>query len=482
MTINKTEVYGLAALCGIIAGRVAASWAGLPQTGFGTIGYNSLGAAAALCSVAQAVSTAMMTATLILVSRTGSLVSRTGSLVPRTGSAEVLCRTRLDRQSAVLPMVILTVFSSSFFCYISDSLSQIVSPPWIESLATNDFVKRQLESLCGIIDNIGFTDKENNALVKALISGDRQSLSPKTIAAFRDSGASHILALSGLHFGVVYMIISALLKVLGNSPAAGRARAVLTIAATACYAILTGAGPSVCRAFIFIVLREISKTAHRDSSLRTVLWSSFICQTALQPTAIGSVSFQLSYTAIVGIAYINPLLSRTYDMFVSLFQHDYNAENEDRTINSTGTSPQRSTGKSPHSSTETSSHRSNETSPHNDVAGNNIFGLRRNNSLMRLRRNNSLMRRLWQSLSVSLSCQIATAPLAWYHFQSFPQYFLIANLFALPAIGVVIPLSVACIFMTATGLPPSLIIRIDEWLLNYVRWVLDTVANIPPAM
>lgn len=442
MTINKTEIYGLAALCGIIAGRVAASWAGLPQTGFGTIGYNSLGAAAALCSVAQAVSTAMMTATLILVSRTGRLVSG-------TGSAEVLCRTRLDRQSAVLPMVLLTVFSSSFFCYISDSLSQIVSPPWIERLATNDFVKRQLESLCGIIDNIGFTDKENNALVKALISGDRQSLSPTTIAAFRDSGASHILALSGLHFGVVYMIISTLLKVLGNSPAAGRAKAVLTIAATACYAILTGAGPSVCRAFIFIVLREISKTAHRDSSLRAVLWSSFICQTALQPTAIGSVSFQLSYTAIVGIAYINPLLSRTYDIFVSLFQHSYNVENEGRVIISTGTSP------------------------HNDVTGNNIY---------ESHRNNSLMRRLWQSLSVSLSCQIATAPLAWYHFHSFPQYFLIANLFALSAIGVVIPLSVACIFMTATGLPSSLIIRIDEWLLNYVRWVLDTVAHISSAM
>lgn len=441
MTINKTEIYGIAVLCGTVAGQFASVCAGLPRTGFSTIGYSKLNVAAALCSVSQIVAMIMIAATFMLVAD-----------LPVNGHRKrggVSCSSRLDRQSALLPMVILTVFFCSFFCCISDSLVQVVSPPWIERLAKCGFVKRRLESLCAAIDNIGFSDKENNALVKALISGDRSSLSAATVTAFRNSGASHILALSGLHFGIVYMVINTLLKVLGNSPAAGRIRAVITIAATACYAVITGAGPSVCRAFIFIVLREIAKTSHRDSSLRTILWSSFICQTALQPSAIDSVSFQLSYLAIAGIAYINPLLSRTYDIFTSLFQHRYNTGDEGRTIISTGTSP------------------------HSDGAGNNIY---------ESRRNNSLMRRLWQSLSVSLSCQIATAPLAWYHFHSFPQYFLIANLFALPAIGIVIPLSVVCLVLTATGLPSSLVVCIDEWLINYVRWVLGTVANIPSAM
>ncbi len=164
------------------------------------------------------------------------------------------------------------------------------------------------ESFKTLIDSLPFKDRENNALVKALLTGDRSNLSPGTGRAFRDSGAAHILALSGLHLGIIYGIVTKCFVILGNSPAAVKARSALTIAATGAYCLMVGAGPSISRAFLFILLRELSVIFGRTASLRDTLCGAFVLQVCLNAEAVRSVSFQLSYLAIVGIAYIYPPL------------------------------------------------------------------------------------------------------------------------------------------------------------------------------
>jgi competence protein ComEC len=62
-----------------------------------------------------------------------------------------------------------------------------------------------------------FQSPDTGALLKALLTGNRSSLSPAVIEAFRTSGASHILALSGLHLGIIYAIFSKGLAVLGTA-------------------------------------------------------------------------------------------------------------------------------------------------------------------------------------------------------------------------------------------------------------------------
>ncbi len=169
-----------------------------------------------------------------------------------------------------------------------------------------------LRALCenskALIDSLPFKDRENNALVKALLTGDRSNLSPETGRAFRDSGAAHILALSGLHLGIIYGIVTKCFVILGNSPAAVKARSALTIAATGAYCLMVGAGPSISRAFLFILLRELSVIFGRTAGLRDTLCGAFVLQVCLNAEAVRSVSFQLSYLAIVGIAYIYPPL------------------------------------------------------------------------------------------------------------------------------------------------------------------------------
>lgn len=163
------------------------------------------------------------------------------------------------------------------------------------------------------IDAVPFADKECGALLRALLTGDRSHLSQSTVASFRSSGASHILALSGLHLGAIYLILHRLLSFLGNRPAAKGARAALTVIISAFYTIMTGASASTTRAFLFILFREISAlTPGRRTQSGRILLGCLTLQLALTPGVIGSISFQMSYLAMCGIIFLYPRMKEWY--------------------------------------------------------------------------------------------------------------------------------------------------------------------------
>ncbi len=158
------------------------------------------------------------------------------------------------------------------------------------------------------IDRIPFRDGETNAVIKALVTGERNDIPRAVTEAFRDSGASHILALSGFHLGIIYGMVRLLLMPVGNSPRASRIRSAFTIILCGFYTLVTGAGPSIVRSFLFILLGETSRIFNRRQSTGSILISSMLLQLIIDPTSIRSVSFQLSYAAMAGIAWIYPWL------------------------------------------------------------------------------------------------------------------------------------------------------------------------------
>ena len=162
------------------------------------------------------------------------------------------------------------------------------------------------------IDSMAFERCSTNGMIKALLTGDRSGINPETAKAFRDSGASHILALSGLHLGIIYGIISKMLSFAGNSPSMRRARSVLIIAICGLYTLATGAGASITRALLFIILKELAETTGRNASLKRILAVSLILHLAFSPDSATDVGFQLSYAAIFGIAYIFPHLRKVW--------------------------------------------------------------------------------------------------------------------------------------------------------------------------
>lgn len=193
-------------------------------------------------------------------------------------------------------------FSSGMLCaftssHISVSLSDGDFIIWAESLG------RRMQDA---IDRIPFTDKNANAIAKALITGERSDIPEWITEAFRNSGASHILALSGLHLGIVYAIMNQALSLAGNYRKIWIPRSLAIILLCGLYTAATGAGPSTARAFLFIFLRETARLTHRHHSTGQILFSALIIQLVLSPSSIRNVGFQFSYAAMTGIAFILP--------------------------------------------------------------------------------------------------------------------------------------------------------------------------------
>lgn len=158
------------------------------------------------------------------------------------------------------------------------------------------------------IDSIGFSSPDTNAILKALIIGDRTDIPHHVTETFRSSGASHILALSGLHLGIIYGIITRALSVLGNTQKAQSIRSVSICILCGLYTLAVGAGPSILRAFLFIIIGEAARMTGRFRSIGTVLMTALMIHLTVDPKAIREIGFQLSYAAMAGIAFIFPLL------------------------------------------------------------------------------------------------------------------------------------------------------------------------------
>ena len=155
------------------------------------------------------------------------------------------------------------------------------------------------ELLCNRLDSCTL-GQDQSALIKAILLGRKDYLSTGVKDVFQQTGISHLLAVSGLHAGLVYMIFSSLFFHLK-----GRWRRFIVegLAVTAVwgYSLITGFGPSVQRAAGMISLFALSRMFNRRVEPLQVLVIAFFLQTAVNPLAIFRLGFQLSYLAVAGI-------------------------------------------------------------------------------------------------------------------------------------------------------------------------------------
>ena len=173
-------------------------------------------------------------------------------------------------------------------------------------------VQRYGKLLQTAVDSIPFSDLQTNAIIKALLTGDRAEIPSSVTVVFRDSGASHILALSGFHLGIIYGIVRLILSSFGNHRKVMFMRAVITVASCGFYTLATGAGASIVRAFLFIMIHEAASLTHRYHSTASTLLAALFIQLVISPESITSIGFQLSYAAMAGIAFIFPWLKNLW--------------------------------------------------------------------------------------------------------------------------------------------------------------------------
>ena len=202
--------------------------------------------------------------------------------------------------------VAIAMTACGWVCGITDTFlafSQTINHGWLEAVALDLCSRTE-----AVINSIPFQKEETGEIVKALITGEKSGIPGNIKEAFRNSGASHILALSGLHLGIIYGILRGMLFFIGNSSAAKNLKSIILVLVCGFYTLATGSGPSIMRAFTFITIGEYANFRKYKMSLPLVMMSAMMIQIVLSPSSITEIGFQLSYAAVAGIAFIFPVL------------------------------------------------------------------------------------------------------------------------------------------------------------------------------
>ena len=152
--------------------------------------------------------------------------------------------------------------------------------------------------------------KRELAVGSALILGHRDEISEEVQTAYSQTGAMHILAVSGLHVGIIFLLLNFFLKKIKINTAAWRIIKVLVILKVIwTFALVTGASPSVIRAAVMFSFLNVGLAFQRYSGIYNTLAASAFFILLLNPFLITSVGFQLSYLAVFGIVFFQPKIA-----------------------------------------------------------------------------------------------------------------------------------------------------------------------------
>ena len=149
---------------------------------------------------------------------------------------------------------------------------------------------------------------DQSAIASALILGNKDELDFEVKQAYAAAGAMHVLAVSGLHVGIIFLILNTLLTILDTSKKGRIVKAIILLISLWSYAMITGLSPSVLRAatmFSFVIMGTV---LNRSSSIYNTLAASAFFLLIINPNLLFEVGFQLSYIAVLGIVYLQPLI------------------------------------------------------------------------------------------------------------------------------------------------------------------------------
>lgn len=155
-------------------------------------------------------------------------------------------------------------------------------------------------------------DRASNQIAQAILLGQKQFLEKDLKQAYSQTGVMHLLAVSGLHVGIIYALLMVVIKPFGLKKVALKTYLWWVIVLIWVYAVLTGMSPSVVRAAIMFSLLTLGQMRERKPSIFNVLAFSAMLMITFNPEVIFEVGFQLSYLAVAGIVLLQPKLLRLW--------------------------------------------------------------------------------------------------------------------------------------------------------------------------
>lgn len=174
-----------------------------------------------------------------------------------------------------------------------------------------------IERMNHLFEQAGATDE--GGLVVAMSMGDKRNISRDLRADYSASGAAHVLALSGLHIGIVFFVFRLLSGGRRKSrlSGAGLLSEAFIIAAIWVYVYVVGMPPSAVRAATMVSIYELMSLQHRDKISLNVIGATAFIMLLIRPCDIYNIGFQLSFAAVVSIII-------SYSLFYSLLPKPQN--------------------------------------------------------------------------------------------------------------------------------------------------------------
>ena len=173
------------------------------------------------------------------------------------------------------------------------------------------FAQTTRNRLTNIYISAGMSGEELDIL-KAILLGDDDTLDPELKTSYSSAGVSHILCVSGMHVGVIFMVVNFLLKPLDLFRRSRILKTILVMLVIWLYAHITGLAPSVTRSATMFTFVAIGQLLRRNTNIFHSLFASIFILLIIHPLLLFEVGFQLSYLAVAGIVLFQPKIAALY--------------------------------------------------------------------------------------------------------------------------------------------------------------------------
>lgn len=179
---------------------------------------------------------------------------------------------------------------------------------YIANKPANRFLEKVYQSRAALLGTLQKAIKHTNerAIANALLVGYKAELNSELQKQYANAGAMHVLAVSGLHVGIIYVIFSSMLFFMKQKRWLIWLKVLLIIVFLWFYALLTGMSPSVMRAATMFSFIALAQGFNRYKNIYNTIAASAFVLIVFNPFVLFEVGFQLSYLAVLGIIFLQP--------------------------------------------------------------------------------------------------------------------------------------------------------------------------------
>lgn len=246
-------------------------------------------------------------------------------------------------------------------------------------------------------------------IAQALLIGYRAELDRELLQAYSDTGLVHIIAISGMHLGMIYGLCMILLGWMDKLSLKWLKTIVILLIIWG-FTLITGAGPSITRAAVMFSCLLLGNMLQRKTEPINNLAAAALLLLLYDPNMLYDVGFQLSFAAVLSIMIFYPFIFRWFWC------------------------------------------------------------------------SNQLLKYLWSLIAVTISAQILTTPIAIYHFHQFPNYFLFANLIAIPLSGLILYAEIILILIAKWKALAQPLANCIDSCIQFMNKATEQIAALPGAL